>query len=96
MKGSSLKLGLIPEQFTVKAHPALFEGKEGRGKEIEEHFPEASACGVFVGRRFRPVPKSPIFPAETSAFSRDSVGPWGGGKREEAGEGRGEQNWNEI
>ena len=22
---------LIPEQFTVKAHPALFEGEEGRG-----------------------------------------------------------------
>jgi hypothetical protein len=33
---------LIPEQFTLKAHPALFE-KEGRGKKIEEHFPEASA-----------------------------------------------------
>ena len=34
---------VIPEQFTVKAHPALFEGKRGereRGK-IEEHFPEA-------------------------------------------------------
>ena len=33
---------IIPEQFTVKAHPALFEG-EGRAKKIEEHFPEASA-----------------------------------------------------
>ena len=33
----------LAEQFTVKAHPALFEG-EGRGKKnIEEHFPEASA-----------------------------------------------------
>ena len=29
VKGSSLKLGLIPEQFTVKAHPALFEGEKG-------------------------------------------------------------------
>ena len=30
----------------MKAHPALFEGKgegEGRGKKIEEDFPEASA-----------------------------------------------------
>ena len=69
---------LFPEQFTVKAHPALFEG-EGRGKKIEEHFPEASAWGVFV-RRFRPdefssagdfglgrnrrylMPKTPYFP----------------------------------
>ena len=44
-KGSSLKLELIPEQFTVKAHRALFEGKEGEGKgqKIEVHFPEASA-----------------------------------------------------
>ena len=33
----------ISEQFTVKAHPALFEG-EGEGqKKIEEHFPEALA-----------------------------------------------------
>ena len=30
----------IPEQFTVKAHQALFEG-EGRDKKIEKHFPEA-------------------------------------------------------
>ena len=30
-------MGNIPEQFTVKTHPALFEG-EGRGKNIEEHF----------------------------------------------------------
>ena len=53
MKGSSLKLGLIPEQFTVKAHPAIKlhgedeedEGEEGRGrgKQIEEHFLGASA-----------------------------------------------------
>ena len=48
MKGSSLQLGLIPEQFTVKAHPALFEGEEGEegekeGQKNEEHFPEASA-----------------------------------------------------
>ena len=41
------------------------------------------------------MPKSPISPAENSAFSRDSVGPWGGGG-EEAGEGRGGQNWNVI
>ena len=40
-----LTLGyFIPEQFTVKAHPALFEGEEegggGRGeaKKSEEHF----------------------------------------------------------
>ena len=33
----------IPEQFTVKAYPALFEeegGGRGRGKNIEEHFSE--------------------------------------------------------
>ena len=28
---------LIPEQFTVKAHPALFEG-EGRGKKVRNTF----------------------------------------------------------
>ena len=39
----------IPEQITVKAHPALSEGEGGGGgegegqKKIEEHFPEASA-----------------------------------------------------
>ena len=31
------------------------------------------------------MPKSPISPAENSAFCRDSAGPWGGGG--EAGEG---------
>ena len=35
-------LYIIPKQSTVKAHLALFEG-EGRGKKMEEHFPEASA-----------------------------------------------------
>ena len=36
----------------MKAHPALFEGEGQGAKKIEEHFPEASARGVFV-RRFR-------------------------------------------
>ena len=53
----------IPEQFTVKAHPSLFEG-EGEGQKIwgtlsrgfglRSFRPEISAWGVFVGRRFRP------------------------------------------
>ena len=104
MKGFSLKLGLIPEQFTVKAHPALFEEEDGeregqknwgtlsRGFGLRSFRPEISACGVFVGRRFRPVPKSP---AENSAFSRDSVGPWkGGGGGGGGGERRTKLEWN--
>ena len=35
------------------------------------------------------MPKSPISPAENSAFSRDSVGPWRGGGEET---GRGEED----
>ena len=35
------------------------------------------------------MPKSPISPAENSAFSRDSVGPWRGGGEEM---GRGEED----
>ena len=34
-------INYIPEQFTVKAHPALFEGRGGRGgwgRKSEEHF----------------------------------------------------------
>ena len=73
---------LIPEQFTVKAHPALFEG-EGRGKKIEKHFPKASAWGIFVRWRFRSGPKSPISSAENSAFSREGRG--GGGKERGGG-----------
>ena len=77
----------IPEQFTVKAHPALFEG-EGlknwgtlpRGFGLRNFCPEISAWGVFVGRRFRPGPKSPISPAENSAFSRDGRGVGGKGR----------------
>ena len=41
----------------MKAHQSLFEGEgdgeaRGRGEanKIEEHFPVASVCGVFVGR----------------------------------------------
>ena len=82
----------------MKAHPALFEG-EGKARKIEEHFPEASARGVFV-RRFRP-----------EEFSSDGVSDLGrnlrpktphfletllGGEGDEAGEGRGGQNLHEF
>jgi len=40
-------LYIIPEQFTVKAHPALVEGGRGGGREgankLRNTFPEASA-----------------------------------------------------
>ena len=48
---------LIPEQFTVKAHPALFEGERGRGKKLRNTFqrlrPEEFSSGDFGLRSFR-------------------------------------------
>ena len=46
---------------------------------------EISAWGVFVGRRFRPGPKSPISPAENCIFQRGA----GRGLEGERGRGRG-------
>ena len=37
-KNSMNSCQLIPEQFTVKAHPALFEGEGREGQKSEEHF----------------------------------------------------------
>ena len=75
---------IIPEQFTVKAHPALFE-EEGGANKLRNTFqrlrPEDFSSGDFGLRSFRqPRPKSP---AKNSAFSKEGRGEGGkGGWRE--------------
>ena len=106
MKGSILKLGLIPEQFTAKAHPALFEGQKGEreGKKLRNTFqrlrPEEFSSRDFGLRSFRRLEISAC--AEISYISgrklhifQRVLGP-GEMEGEEVGEGRGGQNWNEI
>ena len=43
---------IIPEQFTVKAHPALFEGEGGGGgaKKSEEHFSQQTNQYYFTAK----------------------------------------------
>ena len=40
----------IPEQFTVKAHPALFEGDGEGQKKIEEHFSQLTQTCYFTSK----------------------------------------------
>ena len=86
-----------PTQLYLKGRG---EGGRGEGKQnwgtlsrgfgLRSFRPEILAWGVFVGRRFRPGPKSPIYPAENSAFSREGRGGDGKGRREGGGwEGKG-------
>ena len=49
----------IPEQFAVKAHPALFEGE---GQKNEEHFSHAADPGI-LGKHFLQLTKQYYFPA---------------------------------
>ena len=53
----------IPEQFTVKAHPALVEG-ELEGQKIEEHFPsKPSIAGpALVFQTLFPTNQAILFP----------------------------------
>ena len=47
-----MQRAFIPEQFTVKAHPDLFEGEGGggRGKKIEEHFSQLTQTCYFTAK----------------------------------------------
>ena len=59
--------------------------------------PEISACEVFVGRRFRPVSKSPMISEPiTPQFPDDSAGPWGCGRGVNVSDVRRGQNVNKV
>ena len=92
-----------------KSYPWTTLRGRGGAKIIEEHFPEASAWGVFV-RRFWPAEFLSAGDFGLRSFCQlaistwveilcpvkfNKVGPWGGGW-EEAGRGRGGQNLNGI
>ena len=60
---------LIPEQFNVKAHPALFEGEEREAKKIEEHLYSSLQ---YVGMHIQ----NQIFKSNTSKTVRDGKCQW--------------------
>ena len=77
-----------PPSFIWRGGEGQNWGTLSRGFGLRSFSPEISAWGVFVGRRFRPGPKSP---AGNSAFSREGRGGVGMGweGREGGGEGGG-------
>ena len=78
-------LYIIPKQFTVKAHPALFEGEgQKNGRTLSRGFGLRSFCQLVIS----------TWVEILCPVQFNKAGPWGGGGSRR--EGRGEKNLNEI
>ena len=53
-------LGIFPEQFTVKAHPALFEGEEGWAKKMRHRYSSLQLTYTFKTRTKQNCEASPL------------------------------------